>query len=174
VYSVARGVLAYGRKSATVACLKAASLLAVSLVVAGCSLTLPFESSRSSALVADPDITGSIPQKDASQKQSEPGIVSSFFPKMDAEDFRRANAALVTALDPQGNGGHVRWENTESQAKGSFAPIGNAYLVKDDICRVFVAMTSFKAPEEWVQGTACRTGPGAWAIKDVKPWKKPG
>jgi surface antigen len=171
---VARGVLAYGGNSATDACLKAASLLAVVLMVSGCSLTLPFESSRSSTLLADPDITGSIGQKDTTAKQSEPGIVSTFFPKMDEEDFRRANAALVTALDPQGNGAHVRWENTESQAKGSFAPIGNAYLVKDDICRVFVAMTSFKAPEEWVQGTACRTGPSAWVIKEAKPWKKPG
>jgi surface antigen len=170
---VARGVLAYGGKGATDACLKAALLLTVVLTAAGCSLTLPFESSRSAALLADPDITGSIPQKDAAKKQIEPGIISPFFPKMDEEDFRRANAALVTALDPQGNGGHVRWENNESQAKGSFAPIGNPYLVKDEICRVFVAMTAFKAPEEWVQGTACRTGPGAWAIKDVKPWKKP-
>jgi surface antigen len=170
----ARSVLAYGRISATGACLKAAFLLAASLFVAGCSLTMPFESTRSASLLTDPDITGSIPQKADDAKQAGPGIVSIFFPKMDEEDFRRANSALVTAMDPQGNGGHVRWENNESHAKGSFAPIGNAYLVKDDICRVFVAMAAFKGPEEWVQGTACRTGPGTWAIKETKPWKKPG
>jgi surface antigen len=178
VFPVARSVLAYGKIIATEGCRKASFLLkttlvSITVVLGGCSLTMPFEGSRSSAVQASEDITGSIGSQKSKPKDLEPGSVSAFFPKMDDEDLRRANAALGTALDPQGNGGLVRWDNTESHAKGSFAPIGNAFLVKDDICRTFVSMSSFNGPEDWHQGSACRVAPGAWQIRDMKPWKKP-
>jgi surface antigen len=173
-FSVARSVLAYGSQSATLACLKAACGFAAALSLAACSLTSPFESGRSSALQADPDITGSISPAPSRANSLSPGQISLFSPKLDEEDWRRAKAALATALDPQGNGAQVGWDNGESGAKGSFAPIGNAFLAKDDICRAFVAAVSVKEPERWFQGTACRVTPAEWQIKDVKPWKKLG
>ena len=97
-----------------------------------------------------------------------------FSPKIDEEDWRRAKAALATALDPQGNGGNVRWENTESGAKGSFASVGGPFLVKDNICRSFVAMVSVKEPDQWFQGSACRLSPTEWQIRDAQSAKKPG
>jgi surface antigen len=145
----------------------------LALSAAGCSLTMPFES-KTTSLQADPDITGSISPKPPKETGLAPGQVSLFSPKIDEEDWRRAKAALATALDPQGNGGSVRWENADSGAKGSFASVGGPFLIKDDICRTFVAMVSVKEPDQWFQGSACRISPTEWQIKDAQSWKKPG
>jgi hypothetical protein len=143
---------------------------AVLSAIAGsaCSLTMPFED-RSASLHADPEITGSIaPRPPAATADMTPFLAS-----LDAEDQRRQRAAMATALDPQGGGGIVKWDNPDSGAKGSFAPIGNAFLAQHDICRVFVASVIDKAKEEWFQGTACRVMPGEWRLKDARPWKRP-
>jgi 17 kDa outer membrane surface antigen len=140
------------------------------LAMAGCSLTMPFED-RSAALKADPEITGSITPRKA--VGPEPLNASPFSPTLDEEDWRRQRAALATALDPQGNGALVRWDNPDSGMKGTFVPIGNAYLLQHDICRVFLASVIDKTRDDWFQGTACRVGPGEWRIRDHKPWKKP-
>jgi surface antigen len=171
---VARRVLANGSYSATSACLKTACGFAAALLVAGCSLTLPFEGGRSGGLQSDGEITGSVTQRPLKAETLAPGQVSLFSPKLDEEDWRRAKAALATALDPQGNGGQVRWDNADSGAKGSFAPIGNAFLAKNDICRAFIAAVSVKEPELWFQGSACRITQTEWQIIDAKPWKKLG
>ena len=138
-----------------------------------CSITMPF-TERSPALAQDSDITGSITPRTPDRQMQAPGQISPLSAALDAEDNRRARAAMATALDPQGSGAQVRWENPDSGAKGFFGAIGNAFLIKDDICRLFVAGVGVKAPEDWMQGSACRTAPGEWDIKDVKPWKKPG
>ncbi|MGL4240883.1 MAG: RT0821/Lpp0805 family surface protein, partial [Beijerinckiaceae bacterium] len=75
---------------------------------------------------------------------------------------------------PQGNGQQVRWENSDSGNKGGFGAVGDPYLVKDDICRAFVATVSLKEPEQWFQGSACRVSGSDWVIREVKPWKRPG
>ncbi|MCA3563844.1 MAG: hypothetical protein IOC90_12495 [Methylocystis sp.] len=135
---------------------------------------MPFEKTAGSLVGADGEPpTGSIALRASREAALAPGQVSVFSPKLDVEDWRRARAALATALDPQGNGGHVRWENPESKNKGSFAPIGNAFLVRDDICRVYVAMVAAGDPEQWFQGTACRLSANEWLIKDAMPWKRP-
>lgn len=91
---------------------------------------------------------------------------------LDPEDLRRAEAALATALDPQGNGSLVGWENPESGAKGSFAPIGQAYPADAGICRVFVSRIDHKGSEQAMRGTACAEKPGDWTIAEVSPLKK--
>ncbi|MGL4637433.1 MAG: RT0821/Lpp0805 family surface protein [Beijerinckiaceae bacterium] len=134
---------------------------------------MPFEGRQASSVASDDDITtASIPSTKKPFSTMEPGQVSPLSAKLDEEDWRRARASLSTALDPQGNGSVVRWENTDSGAKGSFGPVGNAYLVKDEICRVFVATLSAKAPEELFQGNACRVSHSEWQIRELKPWKK--
>jgi hypothetical protein len=135
---------------------------------------MPFERAPANLIAADTDVTtGSIPSRPPKEVPLPPGQVSPFSPKLDEEDWRRARAAMATALDPQGNGGHVRWDNTDSGNKGSFAPVGNPFLIKDDICRSFVAMVSLKEPDQWFQGSACRLSAIEWTIKDVTAWKKP-
>lgn len=150
-----------------------AAAILVALPLAACSLTLPFED-RSASVAADPEVTGSITPRPQKPPALSPGQVSPFSPVLDEEDWRRQRAALATALDPQGNGGQVRWENGESGHRGAFGAIGNPYLIKDDICRAFVASVALKESEQWFQGTACRVSPAEWAIRDVKPWKRPG
>jgi surface antigen len=143
------------------------------MAMGGCSLTMPFEE-RSAASQADADVTGSVTPRPPKDIALPPGQVSPFSAKLDDEDWRRQRAALATALDPQGNSGSVRWENTDSGAKGSFAPIGNAFVFRHEICRAFVATVTAGEPEQSFQGSACRSTPTDWAIKDVTPGKKAG
>ncbi|QBR72755.1 hypothetical protein CU048_07845 [Beijerinckiaceae bacterium] len=91
---------------------------------------------------------------------------------LDAEDWRRAKAALSTALDPQGNGALVTWENPDSGHKGSFRPVGKAYPSESGICRVFLAEIDRKSDPKSIQGTACADKQGQWTIAESKPWKK--
>ncbi|HUI19754.1 MAG TPA: RT0821/Lpp0805 family surface protein [Methylocella sp.] len=91
---------------------------------------------------------------------------------LDAEDWRRAKAALSTALDPQGNGSLVGWENPDSGNRGSFTPVGRAYPQNSGICRVFLAELDRKGDAQSIQGTACSDKGGEWTIAEAKPWKK--
>jgi surface antigen len=91
---------------------------------------------------------------------------------LDAEDWRRAKAALSTALDPQGNGLLVGWDNPDSGNKGSFTPVGKPYPLEAGMCRVFLAEVDCKGDEHAIQGTACSDKRGEWTIAETKPWKK--
>jgi surface antigen len=97
---------------------------------------------------------------------------SSFARFLGSEDLRRAEAALATALDPQGDGSLVGWENPESGIKGSFTPIGQAYPADARICRVFVSRIDRKGNEQSMRGTACAEKAGDWTIAEVSPLKK--
>jgi surface antigen len=167
-----RRVIDLGVLGATRASWKAALLAAAALpALAGCGVTMPFE--RAPAAASDAAIvTGSTPPRP--QPALPPGQVSPFSPRLDQEDWRRAKAALATALDPQGNSAAVRWENAVSGHKGSFAPAGDPYLVKDEICRGFVAVVTIEDAEQNWHGAACRLSPTDWAIRDVKSGKRSG
>lgn len=124
------------------------------LIVSGCASSL-----RMPAFVDD-DVTGSI------AKPSNP-----LDPSLDAEDWRRAHGAMALALDPQGNGAPVAWDNQQSGAKGSFSPVGVAYPKDDKICRAFVAELSGALAPAKLQGTACRDGSGEWTVGSLHPQK---
>jgi len=91
---------------------------------------------------------------------------------LDGEDWRRARAALGTALDPQGNGATVNWDNPDSGAKGSFVAVGRAYPADSRVCRAFLAELEQKGNDRSMQGTACVEKAGEWAVTEMKPWKK--
>ncbi len=93
---------------------------------------------------------------------------------LDAEDWRRANAALATALDPQGNGSLVAWDNPQSGAKGSFLPLGKPYPSDAKICRAFKTAVARQDadPIETMQGLACSEKGGDWTITKLSPSKK--
>ena len=116
----------------------------------------PFKASASSE-----DVTGSINRP-----------VTALSRRLDAEDWRRARAAMGTALDPQGNGSVVTWENAQSGAKGSFVPVAQIYPSDDKICRAFLAKIETEGGSEDVQGTACRDAGPDWTILDARPWKR--
>lgn len=91
---------------------------------------------------------------------------------LDPEDLRRAVAAMSTALDPQGSGASVNWDNPQTGAKGSFTPVGQPYPLEGKVCRAFLADIAVKENEEKLQGAACREKSAEWALTDVKPLRK--
>jgi surface antigen len=132
---------------------------AVALVLAGCSMSFPLPS-----LVAHDEVTGAIGEAAGSPLSRDLG----------AEDWRRAKAALATALDPQGSGAQVAWDNPDTRIKGSFTPVGSPFVKSDEICRAFLATIVGQVATASLQGSACRPSGGEWSVKDVKPWRKPG
>jgi len=131
-------------------------VLVSALGFAGCSISMPMGSLVSHS---DDDVTGSIPS-------------AMFLDTLVPEDKRRAKAAMSTALDPQGPGTTVAWNNPDTGSKGSFVPVGKAYPANDRVCRAFLADMSLKVSDKSVQGTACADKDGNWAVTESKPWKK--
>lgn len=130
-------------------------IFAAASCLGGCATVFPLP-----AFISREDVTGSIAKP-----------VSPLSKRLDVEDWRRASAALGVALDPQGNGAMVTWDNPQSGMKGSFVPVGDAYPREDKICRAFIS--ELGAPgSDAVQGTGCREKGGEWLVRDVKPWKK--
>jgi surface antigen len=139
------------------ALMAALAVACVGVSLEGCATAIPLPS----FVGHDDDATGSIRAP-----------VSPLSPALDTEDWRRARGALAIALDPQGNGDPVDWNNPQSGAKGSFTPVGDAYPTQDMVCRAFLADLTLGDPGPRLQGTGCRTRGGDWTITDVKPWKK--
>jgi surface antigen len=130
----------------------------IALSAAACSMSFPMTS-----LVNDePSTTASVAPKAISPLSAELG----------EEDWRRAKAALAVALDPQGSGSQVAWDNPDTTLKGAFTPVGQPFVKNDEICRAFSAMVSGQSAASSLQGTACRPSGGEWAIKEIKPVKK--
>ncbi len=137
-------------------------------VLSGCSISLP---SSNTASLVDYEPTASIPAKPkpaAIPSASDPSPLSKH---LEAEDWRRAKAALGVALDPQGNGATVAWSNPQSGRSGSFVPVASPYPVDGQVCRAFVARIHGD-PTEHLQGAACRiSGTDDWDVKNIKPFK---
>ena len=132
--------------------------VALSLMTAACGISFPMTS-----LFPEPEATSSITPRAASALSAELGN----------EDWRRAKGALAIALDPQGSGSSVSWDNPDTDTKGNFAPVGQPFVSSDEICRAFLASLTANGTTTSLQGTACRPSGGDWSIKDVKPWRKP-
>ncbi len=122
------------------------------LSTAACSMSFPLDS----MMPADPVTTGSI------------GPVSPLAPELDAEDWRRARAALSVALDPQGNGARASWDNPDSGRGGAFVPAALPYVKDDRVCRDFLAELDLLAERREVTGSACRLSGGEWRIHEVE------
>lgn len=137
------------------------SALAAALAAGGCSLAVPLLSGESAAL--EPVSTGTI------VKKPEPVLAAELGP----EDWRRASAALAVALDPQGNGRPVKWDNPETALQGSINPTAPPFVQNDEICRAFQATVAGPGLAKAVHGTACRPSGGTWTLKQVGPKPAP-
>jgi surface antigen len=120
------------------------------------------------------NLTGFSGEEEVTTGSIQSGPKSPFPLALDGEDMRRLNSALSLAVDPQGAGLPVNWDNPATRRRGTFSPIGELTLVDSTICRPFRALlvdsSDQRAPKETRhEGRACRTGPGEWAIRDVKP-----
>ena len=112
----------------------------------------------------DSEPTGSI---DPAGAKKAPGFPAS----LDEEDRRRALGALAIALDPQGNGATVHWDNPVSKARGSVTPAGFAYPANDLICRDFMAQFTTASGPQTGRGAACRDKNAQWTLAEFRPAK---
>jgi surface antigen len=123
------------------------------LGASACSMSFPI-----SSFASDSDPTGSIDRP-----------VTLLSKELDQEDWRRAKAAMAVALDPQGNGTSVAWNNPQSGAKGSFVAVAAPFSKNDKICRTFHAdvVADAKADRK-IEGSACRGSDGDWVVASAK------
>lgn len=134
----------------------AATAAAMAGATAGCSISVPIAGFK-----PDTTPTGAIDR---------PAVFLS--PALDAEDLRRAKAALSIALDPQGNGARVNWRNPQSGAHGAFASSAPPFTEHDRVCRAFAAEVAPDAgAERHVSGSACREGDGSWILREAEGGK---
>ena len=131
---------------------------ALASLTSACGVTFPMAS-----LFLEAETTSSITAVKATSPLS---------PELSGEDWRRAKGALAVALDPQGNGSSVSWDNPDTDMKGNFAPVGQPFVSSDEICRAFLATLDGHAATSSLQGSACRPSGGEWAIKDVRPFRR--
>ncbi|MEI2735209.1 MAG: RT0821/Lpp0805 family surface protein [Rhodoblastus sp.] len=140
------------------------AVCALGLAGAGCSLPLPMGAASLSGVDREP--TGSIAKTAAT-------AASPLSHNLDGEDWRRARAALATALDPQGNGATVAWDNPQSGRKGTFIPVAAPFPEDGQVCRAFIAKVDGGEIKEIVQGSACRVGgTDDWTVRDIKPFRQ--
>ena len=131
-----------------------AALAAWGASAGGCSLSFPI-----SGVKSDVATTGSV---DRTVALLSPSPAS---PALDREDLRRARAAMVVALDPQGNGARAGWQNPQSGAHGGFAASAPPYADHDRVCRRFSGeVVPAGGSERRLTGSACREGDGTWQV----------
>lgn len=143
-------------------------MLMVATALAGCSISIPMMDLSGKGEDEAAMSTASVLPARASDGSSP---LVALAPDLGPEDWRRAEGAMALALDPQGNGAPVSWDNAQSGMKGTFTPVGGPFLKADEICRAFLASMSLQRGPVKLQGTACRPSGGEWVVKDAKPWK---
>ena len=150
--------------------LAAVGVACLGVFAAGCSVSFPIFGLSSKAEDEVATTSSVIPAR----APAKPGALSSLASELGPEDMRRADGAMAVALDPQGNGAAVSWDNPQSGVKGSFIPVGGPFLRSDEICRAFIASVQTQTKPAKLQGTACRPSGGEWLVKDIEPWKGMG
>ncbi|GJD54535.1 RT0821/Lpp0805 family surface protein [Methylobacterium dankookense] len=146
---------------------RVALCLGLLALLGGCSQPLlvfrgeaPAEVVAEAAPPEEPIVTGSISKRPAR-----------FGSDLGEEDWRRANAALGVALDPQGNGRPVKWDNPETGLRGSINPTSLPYVSNDLICRDFLASVIGPETSRFVRGTGCKPSGGAWELRKLRASK---
>ena len=84
------------------------------------------------------------------------------------EDRRRELAALATALDPQGDGSTVKWDNMKSGNRGAITASAKAYSTDSKVCRAFVGELKQGDTTRKLQGVACTLAAGEWRVTEAK------
>ncbi len=86
-------------------------------------------------------------------------------------DLAYARAAASDALARGAKDSSVPWQNPRTGAGGNITPLATSYSEGGLPCRDFLASYVHGGSQEWLQGTACRTGRGTWEVKRLKPLK---
>jgi surface antigen len=147
-----------------------ACVIAAAPALSACSITFPIFGAAGGDEPRVAETTSSLALSAPAQPASPLAILAR---DLGPEDLRRALGAMALALDPQGNGTAVGWNNPESGLKGVFTPVGGPFLNEDHICRAFLSSTQTQIGAAAHQGTACRPSGGEWVLRDLGLWKKP-
>ncbi len=131
-------------------------MVCLAIPLAGCGMTFQMPS----LMGKDVEKTGYITSLSNSASENDPKLAD-----LDEEDQRRAKSALALALDPQGPGTLVAWDNPDSKRKGSFSPDGAPFVENNDVCRAFIADISSHESLKNYFGKACRPSGEEWQIK---------
>ena len=140
--------------------LKVAPYLLIAAGLVGCASDIPLVAT----LLPDNDVmmTGSI--------LSSP---SPFSPNLTATDWVLAKNSLDTALGPDNTAKAITWSNVTTHARGSFRPLGSAFVRDGALCRSFLAEIAILSVEKTrMQATACRIGAEPWQIGEIRLAKK--
>lgn len=134
----------------------------VAAACTGCSGPVLSFQAKEPPAAPEPLVTGSIAKRP-----------TRFGPDLGDEDWRRAHGALSTALDPQGNGRPVKWDNPETAMRGSVNPTGLPYVAGDEICRDFLAtvVAGGESRGRFLRGTGCKITGGEWELKRLRSAK---
>jgi surface antigen len=87
-------------------------------------------------------------------------------------DLALARAAASEMLDKGGKTASMPWENPRTGARGTVTPVASAYTQDGATCHDFLASYVRDRSTSWLQGEACRTKPGQWEVRTLKPWQK--
>ena len=126
-------------------------------VLSACNGPILTFRSETRELPGDPPSTGSIARAHTTLGRD-----------LGEEDWRRAHAALAVALDPQGNGRPVKWDNPDTAMRGQINPTGLPYVSRDEVCRDFLASVIKGAASRFVRGTGCKPSGGEWELRRVR------
>jgi surface antigen len=127
---------------------------------AGCSY--PLDSMFSKPGV-DPDQTGSISRPDGRLHLAASAVQPS------EADLAYARAAAAEALARGDRDNNVPWQNPQTGVGGNITPLAASRIESGLTCRDFLASYGRAGSQAWLQGSACRTGRGAWQVKSLKP-----
>jgi surface antigen len=135
--------------------LRLACLALAGPMLGGCSFSI-----ASLKAEAPEEVTGSI---------TPAPTVQILFPDLGPEEVRRSRAALAVALDPQGNGHPVKWDNPESGMRGEIAAGGPPFVESDEICRAFSASLQTKpGGTKRAEGRACKISADEWVLRKLQ------
>jgi surface antigen len=132
-------------------------LVSIAPMLGACSFAIPSLTAQ-----APDETTGSVAPAPPVQK---------LFGELGPEEIRRSRAAIVVALDPQGNGARVKWDNPESGMSGQIAANGPPFVDSDEVCRKFTASLATHTRVKRVTGTACKFSADEWLVRELKPQK---
>jgi surface antigen len=132
------------------------------LAAGGCSFQLH------SLLAQDEadDQTGSIGRStDRAHRDKEMAVPSE-------NDLAYARAAASDVFAHGSKDSSVPWQNPNTGAGGNITPLASAHIEDGQSCRGFLASYVHGVSQDWLEGSACRTGQGGWEVRSLKPLKQ--
>ncbi|MDE2017562.1 MAG: hypothetical protein KGI57_07650 [Hyphomicrobiales bacterium] len=139
--------------------LAASAAIMAAALAGGCSISMPIGGIWSASSPSS-DATGAIGKPD------------SLSPTLTSADDSEVAKAIAAALDPEGPGARVTWRSVASGHHGAIVPVADPFADGGKTCRAFIATlaTGGGGIGQSLQGSACRTDGGPWALQAVKPF----